>query len=119
MLTPVHFLSMGIGMKNLPSSLLDEITRRLVAEFQPERGILFGSHAWGDPTDDSDVDLMVIVPGSDEKPVRRAIRARRSLLAVDVPMDILVKTHQEFECYRHVKASLEHLVAERGKVLYG
>lgn len=106
-------------MKNLPSMLLEEITRRLVAEFQPERVILFGSHAWGNPTDDSDVDLMVIVPSSDEKPVRRAIRARRSLLAVDVPMDILVKTHQEFERYRHVKASLEHLVAERGKVLYG
>ena len=106
-------------MKCLPPSLLEEITRRLAAEFQPERVILFGSHAWGSPTDGSDVDLMVIVPGSDEKPVRRAVRARRGILAVDTPMDILVKTHQEFERYRHVKASLEHLISERGKVLYG
>lgn len=106
-------------MKHLASSILDEITRRLVAEFQPERVILFGSHAWGEPTEDSDVDLMVIVPVSNEKPVKRAMRARRSLLSVNVPMDILVKTHQEFERYRHVRASLEHLVAERGRVLYG
>lgn len=106
-------------MKYLPASLLKEITQRLVEEFQPEKVILFGSHAWGEPTNDSDVDLMVIVPGSDEKPVKRAMRARRSLMSVDVPMDILVKTHQEFERYRHVRASLEHLVAERGRVLYG
>ena len=36
--------------------------RRLAAEFDPEQIILFGSHAWGTPTEDSDIDLLVIVP---------------------------------------------------------
>ena len=53
-------------MKSLPTGLLAEMTRRLVAEFHPERIILFGSHAWGKPTDDSDVDLFVIVPETAE-----------------------------------------------------
>jgi predicted nucleotidyltransferase len=44
-------------MKPLPVTLLEEMTRRLVAELQPERIILFGSYAWGAPTEDSDVDL--------------------------------------------------------------
>jgi len=54
-------------MKTIPSGLLEEITRRLVAEFRPEQIILFGSHAWGIPNEDSDVDLLVIVSHSDEK----------------------------------------------------
>ena len=65
-------------MKELPQGLLGEMTQRLVAEFQPEQVILFGSHAWGTPNEDSDVDLLIIVSHSDEKPVQ-ACRARSSL----------------------------------------
>jgi len=39
-------------MKTVPPELLAEITRRLVAEFQPEQIILFGSHAWGTPNEE-------------------------------------------------------------------
>jgi uncharacterized protein len=39
---------------------LQEIIQRLVATFQPEQVILFGSHAWGSPTPDSDVDLVIV-----------------------------------------------------------
>ena len=37
---------------------LEDITRRLVAEFTPETIILFGSHAWGQPDENSDLDLL-------------------------------------------------------------
>ncbi|HEX9736655.1 MAG TPA: nucleotidyltransferase domain-containing protein [Thermoanaerobaculia bacterium] len=51
-----------------------EITQRLVAELEPDRIILFGSHAWGDPDEDSDLDLLVIVPHSEQPPTQRAVR---------------------------------------------
>ena len=51
-------------MKQFPTTLLEEMNRRLVAEFQPERITLFGSYAWGAPTEDSDVDLLVIMSTS-------------------------------------------------------
>ncbi|MBI3370790.1 MAG: nucleotidyltransferase domain-containing protein [Betaproteobacteria bacterium] len=54
-------------MKTIPSELLEQAVERLKAEFQPEQIFLFGSHAWGTPHDDSDVDLMVIVRESDER----------------------------------------------------
>ena len=47
-------------MKTLDADLLQTATQRLVTEFQPEQIWLFGSHAWGTPTEDSDVDLMVV-----------------------------------------------------------
>ena len=49
-------------MKAAYEDLLQAATQRLVAEFQPEEIYLFGSHAWGTPGQDSDIDLMVIVP---------------------------------------------------------
>jgi len=98
---------------------LKEITRRLVAEFAPERIILFGSHAWGHPDENSDVDLLVVVSESDLPPPRRAARAYRCLRDVSVPLDILVRTREEVESTRHVPASLIHEVLARGRVLYG
>ena len=106
-------------MKEVSQEILAEITRRLVAEFQPEQIILFGSHAWGQPTEDSDLDFMVIVSESAERPSERAKRGHLALLDLDVAKDILVKTRAEFERYRPVIASLEHAIAEKGKRLYG
>jgi len=106
-------------MKTVPEDLLEEITHRLVAEFQPEEILLFGSHAWGTPDKDSDVDLLVIVPHSDLKPPQRAARAYRSLRGLRVPTDVLVKTRAEVERYRHVRASLERQILTKGKLLYG
>ena len=106
-------------MHTIHSKVLEEITSRLVAEFQPERIILFGSHAWGTPTADSDVDLLVIVPHSDRTPAQRAARAYRRLRGLTIPVDILVKTRAEVDRFRSVYASLESEILERGKVLYG
>ena len=106
-------------MKELRQGLLREMTQRLVAEFQPEQVILFGSHAWGTPNEDSDVDLLVIVSHSDEKPVQRAVRGHRCLNGLQVSKDILVKTRAEVERFRNVHASLECQILECGRVLYG
>jgi predicted nucleotidyltransferase len=102
----------------LDSPILNQITGRLVAEFEPEEVLLFGSWAWGQPDASSDVDLLVVVTASDEAPVRRARRAYRCLNGIGVPVDVLVKTRDEVERFRDVKASLEHKIFEEGKVLY-
>ena len=106
-------------MVPIEAEILDEIVRRLVSEFDPQQIILFGSHAWGDPDTDSDLDLLVVVSDSSDPPTERAWRAHRCLHGIRVPMDILVKTRREFEYFRPVVASLEHRIAEEGKVLYG
>lgn len=113
--TPDHPPPAGGGT----SQKLKEITQRLVAEFAPERIILFGSHAWGHPGENSDVDLLVVVSESDMTPPRRAARAYRCLREVAVPLDILVRTREEVERTRHVPSSLIHEVFERGRLLYG
>ena len=41
---------------------IEDVSGRIAAEFEPERILLFGSYAWGAPSPDSDVDLLVILP---------------------------------------------------------
>jgi predicted nucleotidyltransferase len=106
-------------MKTISPAARKEVIRRLVAEFQPETIYLFGSYAWGKPTEDSDMDLLVIVPESREPPIQRAIRAQRSLLGVKAAVDVIVKTREEFQRYAALRASLEGQIAQKGKLLYG
>lgn len=106
-------------MKTVSKKLLQEITRRLVSEFAPDKIILFGSHAWGRPNEDSDLDFLVIVPESDERPAKRAARAHNLMFGVKAPMDILVRTREEIARQRRVYASLISEILDRGQVLYG
>ena len=107
------------NMKKIPVALRKEVVERLVNEFQPETIYLFGSHAWGEPQSGSDMDLLVIVKNSRQKPIQRAVRAQRSLRGVKAPVDVLVKTRREFERFISVKASLEAQITREGKLLYG
>lgn len=106
-------------MKAISQDLLDKVTERLAAEFEPEQVWLFGSHVWGEPDEGSDLDLLVVVRQSNETPVRRAQRAHRSVQGIPIAMDILVKTRAEVERFRNVKASLESLILQRGRLIYG
>ena len=106
-------------MRTLNLNLLETATRRLVAEFNPEQVWLYGSHAWGNPHDDSDVDLLVVVPDSDESPIRRSQRAHRCLRGLRMPKDVLVETRHEVDRVKELKTSLENIILSRGLRLYG
>lgn len=105
-------------MATASDALLADMTNRLVNALQPGKAILFGSQAWGTPTESRNIDLYVIVPESSDRPVQRARKARACIGDVRVPLDILVRTRDEAEKYRHLHASLENQVFEKGRVLY-
>lgn len=106
-------------MKIIPPGLLEQAVELLKTEFQPEEIYLFGSHAWGTPTEDSDVDLMVIVHDSDERGIKRMQRAHHCLGDLDMSKDVFVQTRKEFDRYRHLRASIQHQILQRGRKLYG
>ncbi len=101
----------------LTQETLQEISRRISADLHPDQIILFGSYAWGTPTADSDVDLLVIVPESDESPHRRAVRAHRSLRGLPIPCDIVVRTRAEMDRINPVRSSLLYRALTEGKRL--
>jgi len=106
-------------VKNIPNGLLEQAVERLKVEFRPEEIYLFGSHAWGTPTDDSDGDLMVIVRESGEKPMRRVQRAHQCLSGMGFSNEVVVPTRGEVDRYKHLRASLFHQALAKGRKLYG
>lgn len=94
-----------------------EVTRRILQTVQPERVLLFGSSARGEPTKDSDLDVLVIVKG----PVhRRALTQEiyRSLYGIITPVDIVVATVQDIQQYGESVGSILRPALREGKVLY-
>lgn len=96
---------------------LKEAVRRIIENFNPEKIILFGSYAYGQPTADSDIDLMVIM-NTEEKPHKRAVSLRKALKGIGIPKDIIVKTPEEFERFKDIVGTIIYPAAHKGKVLY-
>jgi len=63
-------------------------------EFHPQRIVLFGSYACGHPTEDSDVDLLVIMARTRDRGERMSVRIRQAIPR-DFPLDLLVRTPSE------------------------
>lgn len=106
-------------MKQVTDELLKVIAERIGSEMHPERIFLFGSHAWGTPSESSDLDLFVVVSESDQPAYRRARQAYRCLRGIGVPVEIIVQTRDEVERSRNVVTSLARKVIEQGRVIYG
>lgn len=106
-------------MRELSQEMLDDVVTRLVDALHPERIYLFGSHARGDPHADSDIDLLVVVPESDQSPYDRDDRAYTALSGCLAPVEVMVFTHDEMARRANVRTSLPSTVMRKGKVIYG
>jgi len=95
---------------------INQYARDLVAKFQPERVILFGSYAHGRPTEDSDVDLLVVMdhPGRD---VEQAFKIRRSIKR-NFPLDLVVRTPVDVRRRLSRKDTFLSTVCNEGRTLY-
>src|SRR2546430_6273691 len=88
---------------NIPMRVIRRYARAIAEEFHPDLIMLFGSYAYGTPHDDSDVDLLVVMPARNQHDQAVRIRWR---LAAPFPVDLIVRTPQptrlrleEGECF--------------------
>lgn len=88
-----------------------------IQPFKPEKVILFGSYAWGQPKKDSDFDLFIIKQ-TKENPSKRAYKVRRCLNNINESFDILVFTHQEIQRRIAINDFFIQDILSRGEVIY-
>ena len=106
------------GFKRITRAQIRAVVRKIVQEFNPERVILFGSYAYGKPTLDSDVDLLVVMK-SDERPAARATRVIHALHGIKTfPMDVLVRTPEEVQHRLAIGDFFFNEIVSMGSVLY-
>jgi predicted nucleotidyltransferase len=68
---------------------------RVAQEFRPDKIVLFGSYARGTPTEDSDVDVLVVMPlPRGQRDVRQAAAIRERVRA-SFPMDVIVRSPRQ------------------------
>lgn len=98
------------------SEQIEELSRRIVEEFRPQRIVLFGSYATGAPTPDSDVDLLVIMP-FEGKPVFQSVQIRMKTRP-PFPVDLLVRTPDMIRRRLEMGDTFLRDILTSGKVLY-
>lgn len=100
---------------DIPMRVIRRFARQVAERFQPDKIILFGSHAYGTPHADSDVDILVIMPTRNQIDQRFKIRCA---VPARFPMDLLVRTPASMK-WRLAEGDLFHTeIVTKGKVLY-
>ena len=99
-------------------NILEDIKNKLISTYDPLAIYLFGSYAWGDPTEDSDLDILIVVEKSDEKRHRRGRAASLALIDMLIPKDVVVYTKEEFEKSSKDITSLLYKIKNEGVKLY-
>jgi len=96
---------------------IDDLVRRIVERFRPEKIILFGSHARGTAGQDSDADILVVMPVKGSKR-KKATEIDIALVGLDLPVDLIVVTPEELERNKNQIGTIIYPALKEGKVLY-
>jgi len=102
--------------ERIPEVVIENIACQIVEKFHPQKIILFGSYAYGQPRPESDVDLLVIM----DTELRETEQATQILQQIDYlfGLDLLVYTPQQLAQRLELGDSFLSEVLEKGKILY-
>ena len=92
------------------------LVQKIIEDFQPQKIILFGSYAYGQPRDDSDIDLLVILPFT-EKKSQKSLEILNKIKPI-FALDLLVRTPSEIQQRLEWGDFLLQEIFEKGKILY-
>jgi predicted nucleotidyltransferase len=93
------------------------LTKLLVEAANPARIILFGSHARGEASADSDIDIMVVETDVHDR-FKEMVRLNRVLDSLGVSVDLLVVSKEKFDYWRDTPGNVYFEAAAEGRTLY-
>ena len=95
--------------------VIRRFARDVAEQFLPEKIILFGSYAYGTPHEDSDVDILVVMPARNQ--IDQAVRIDR-VIDPPFPLDLIVRTPKNLKWRLEEGESFHTEIVSKGKVLY-
>jgi predicted nucleotidyltransferase len=102
--------------QSITEGAIAAVVDQIVNAFDPEQVIVFGSYAYGQPSPDSDVDLLVVIE-TERKEAEEAVRICRAL-EYDFPLDLIVRTPRTLARRLALGDQFLNEVIDRGTVLY-
>ena len=99
--------------------IISDIVEKLIEGYQPDKIILFGSYAYGEPTEDSDID-MLIIKDTDKRRIDRCVEVRKLVYDPNrgIPFSPLVYTEREINRRLALGDDFVTEIMEKGGVLY-
>ncbi|MBI2459090.1 MAG: nucleotidyltransferase domain-containing protein [Parcubacteria group bacterium] len=95
---------------------IQEVADKIAKEHRPEKIILFGSYAWGEPTKDSDVDLFIVKETENTR--ETAIKIDGSIFPRPFPVDLIVYTPAKFKKELNLEEPFVSKITRQGKILF-
>ena len=100
----------------VPVTQIQAYVREVAQRFKPEKIILFGSHAYGSPTANSDVDLLVVMSHSGRPPYQEA--KIRTAVRAPFSVDLMVRTPRRLKERLAMNDSFISEIVHKGRVLH-
>jgi len=100
---------------DVPFAVIKRFARQVAERFQPDKIILFGSHAYGTPHVDSDVDILVVMPTLNQHDQAVAIRWE---IPAPFAMNLIVRTPKNLSWRLAERESFHTEIVTKGRVLY-
>ena len=98
------------------ANLIKALSDRIVREFRPERIILFGSYASGEPNQDSDIDLLVVLPFEGKAAYKTG--EIRTKVRPEFPLDLIVRTPEQVADRLAMNDLFIRDIFAKGRILY-
>jgi len=101
----------------LSEQIKNQIKERLLSKFDPDKIILFGSHALGTADEKSDVDLLIISELKEDR-FNLMDQMRLTLLPINYAFDVIILTEAEFEKDKKYPGTVARYAIKEGIILY-
>ena len=108
----------SVGSLMMFEDKIKMIVQRVTASYEPKAIIVFGSVAKGDSSEESDLDIAIIMD-SNLSEHERNVKVRVCIGAIGIPLDLLVFTPEEIEAEKTDCTSIVSEILRTGEVVYG
>jgi uncharacterized protein len=102
----------------ISNETIEEVKQRLIKAYKPLKIYLFGSYAWGHPTEDSDLDLLIVIEHYEKDRHDTLVDGQIAMRGLDISKDILVYSKEEWEKFSTDNTRLCYKVRKEGKQIY-
>jgi predicted nucleotidyltransferase len=113
---PVHASSIN-ARRRIPMRAIRAVAKQIAERFEPEKIILFGSYAYGNPKPESDVDLLVVMKTRLRERQQR-LEISRALSPRPFPMDVVVRTPKQLKERIAMGDMFLREITTQGRVIY-
>ncbi|MBD3231118.1 hypothetical protein GF322_00490 [Candidatus Dependentiae bacterium] len=102
----------------ITQKIIDKVKQKLIEAYNPNEIYIFGSYAWGKPSVESDLDILIVIDESNQSSYVRAVKGYLALFDLSIAKDLIVYTKDEFEKAAQKNWTLANRVKKEGRKIY-